>query len=95
MPFVGQSRQEPLQPGPEITIDGITFTLTWSAAGTGDLRTKDGSSGRRAVTVAVYSAPQDRKAYAVMVDWGKEQQIFWGEQVHAGDIDVFGAAKET
>lgn len=94
-PFVGQSRQEPLQPGQAVTIDGITFSLTWSAAGTGELRTMDGSSGRRAVNVSVYSAQQDPQASAVVVDWGKEQQIFWGHQVHAGDIEVFGTVKQS
>jgi len=47
------------------------------------------------VNVSVYSAQQDPQASAVMVDWGKEQQIVWGHQVHAGDIEVFGTVKQT
>lgn len=93
MPFIAQSREEPTVPGPALTLDHMQFALTWSAAGTGELRVGEKASGRRAVRVAFYSGSQDSSVSAVVVDWGKEQQIFWGQRVNVDDIEIYGAAR--
>ncbi len=93
MPFIAQSRAEPTVPGPGLVLDHVQFALTWSAAGTGELTVGDQASGRRAVRVAFYSGPPDSSTSAVVVDWGKEQQIFWGHRVHVDDIEIYGAAR--
>jgi hypothetical protein len=80
----------PYTGGTESSIDGTAYTVNWSAAGTGDVTGKGGSTGRRPVTVSVLTGSADSAARAVVVDWGTERQVLVGKEVHPDDVEIYG-----
>jgi hypothetical protein len=82
---------QPYTAGTESTIGGVAYTSNWSAAGTGDVTGKGGSTGQRPVTVSVLTGTTDASARAVVVDWGNERQVLVGKEVHPDDVEIFGA----
>jgi hypothetical protein len=77
--------------GTESTIGGVAYTSNWSAAGTGDVTGKGGSTGQRPVTVSALTGTSDPSARAVVVDWGNERQVLVGKEVHPDDVEIYGA----
>src|SRR5215217_4601347 len=82
---------QPFTGGTESTIGGQAYTVNWSAAGTGEVTGKGGTTGRRAATVSVLTRATDTASRAVVVDWGNERQVLVGKEVHPDDVEIYGA----
>jgi hypothetical protein len=82
---------QPFTPGAESRIGGEAYTVNWSAAGTGEVSGKGGSTGQRAATVSVLTGKPDPASRAVVVDWGTERQVLTGKEIYPDDVEIYGA----
>jgi hypothetical protein len=88
-----EKTDHPFVAGAQSTIGNATYTLNWSAAGTGDVIGKGGATGRRSAMVSVLTGAADPAARAVVIDWGTEQQVLVGKEVHPDDVEIYGASR--
>jgi hypothetical protein len=81
------------QAGAEPKIGSDTYTVNWSASGTGEVIGKGGKTADRSVQTSILTGATDPSLRAVVLDWGSEQQVFVGKEVHPDDVEIYGASR--
>lgn len=75
---------------PSPTIGNEAFAIDASGTGSGEVIGAGGQTGRRPVAYTLLRGTSETNRRAVVLQWGAEQQIFVGNQVHPDDVEVFG-----
>ncbi len=77
-------------PGTAPTIGGESFAIDASGHGSGDMVGVGGQSGRRPVAYTLLRGSTDPTKRALVLQWGTEQQVLAGADVHPDDVEIFG-----
>lgn len=77
-------------PGPQPTIGGNAYTEESSGHGSGDVVGAGGQTGRRPVAYTLLRGAANPAERAVVLQWGAEQQVMTGNEVHPDDVEIFG-----
>jgi hypothetical protein len=98
--FVSRSKETPLAlltrsqaiyvPGDSPVIGEEAFVVDASGHGSGDVVGAGGQSSRRAVAYTLLRGATDQTKRAIVLQWGAEQQVYSGSQVHPDDLEIFG-----
>jgi len=72
------------------TIGDSTFLVEASGHGSGDLVGVGGQTGRLPLAYTLLRGESEPSKRAVVLQWGTEQQILVGNEVHPDDIEIFG-----
>ncbi len=77
-------------PAPTPTIGDSTFVVEASGHGSGDLVGIGGQTGRRPLAYTLLRGESEPGKRAVVLQWGAEQQVLVGNEVHPDDVEIFG-----
>jgi hypothetical protein len=75
---------------PKPTIGGDEYAIESSGTGSGDVVGAGGQSERRPLAYTLLRGVADTKQRAVVLQWGGEQQVLVGSDIHPDDIEIFG-----
>ena len=81
---------EPYVSGPPATIGADSFSVELSGHGSGEVTGAGGQTGRRPLSFSLLRGSSEPSLRAVVLQWGAEQQIFSGREVHPDDVEIFG-----
>jgi hypothetical protein len=81
---------EPYVPGPPATIGADSYTVELSGHGSGEVTGAGGQTGRRPLSYSLLRGSSEPSLRAVVLQWGAEQQIYSGREVHPDDVEIFG-----
>jgi hypothetical protein len=82
--------KEAYQPAPQSKIGADSFDLEASGTGSGEVIGASGETGRRPVAYTLLRGATDPKQRAVVLQWGGEQHVYVGSEVHPQDVEIFG-----
>lgn len=82
--------KEPYATVPKPTIGGEEFAIESAGTGSGDVTGAGGQTERRALAYTLLRGVTDAARRAVVLQWGTEQQVLVGSDVHPDDVEVFG-----
>lgn len=80
-------------PGPPPAFEGETYSVESSGHGSGEMVGAGGQSGRRPVSYTLLRGASDTSKRALVLQWGAEQQVLAGAEVHPDDVEIFGKPK--
>lgn len=75
---------------PTPAIDGDDYTIESSGHGSGGVVGAGGETGRRPLNYTLLRGSSDSARRAIVLQWGAEQQVLTGRDVHADDVEIFG-----
>jgi hypothetical protein len=81
---------DPYTPAPQATIGGEAYDVESSGTGSGDVVGAGGQTGRRPVAYALLRGSSNTTTRAVVLQWGTDQQVYVGNDVHPDDVEIFG-----
>jgi hypothetical protein len=81
---------DPYTPAPQATIGSEAFDIESSGTGSGDVVGAGGQTGRRPVAYTLLRGSSDSTKRAVVLQWGTDQQVYVGNDVHPDDVEIFG-----
>lgn len=77
-------------PTPQPAIGTDSFTIESDGHGSGDVVGAGGQTGRRPVAYTLLRGASDPSKRAVVLQWGAEQLVLIGNEVHPDDVEIFG-----
>lgn len=77
-------------PAPQPMIGSEPFAVESSGTGSGEVVGAGGQTGRRPVAYTLLRGASDSTKRAVVLQWGAEQQVYAGNDVHPDDVEIFG-----
>jgi hypothetical protein len=77
-------------PGSDLESNGKRYLAEATGTAAGEAAGPSGSSGRRAVTYTVFRGAENPLERAVVLDWGDEQLVLTGSEVHPDDVAIYG-----
>lgn len=78
---------------PKPTIGGEEFAVESSGTGSGDVVGAGGQTERRPLAYTLLRGVADSSTRAVVLQWGSEQQVLVGKDVHPDDVEIFGKSR--
>jgi hypothetical protein len=81
---------DPFIPAPQPAIGNDSFTIEATGHGSGDVVGAGGQTGRRPLAYTLLRGASDPSKRAVVLQWGAEQQVMIGNEVHPDDVEIFG-----
>lgn len=85
--------QNPYVSVPSPTIDGEAYSVVSSGHGSGDVIGVGGESGKRPLAYTLLVNDTKPSKRAIVLQWGAEQHVLVGTEVHADDVEIFGKPK--
>ena len=85
-----QAATEPYKQDPAPAIGAETYTVESAGHGSGEVVGAGGQTGRRPLSYTLLRGSSDEAARAVVLQWGAEQKVYAGREVHPDDVEVFG-----
>lgn len=82
--------QQTYAPAPKPMIGTETYTIDASGHGSGDMVGIGGQTGRRPLAYTLLRGETDPTLRAIVLQWGSEQQVLTGRDVHPDDVEIFG-----